>query len=303
MKRVVSAAVCLVFMIACHPKEEKTKTPANYEADIQKWRAGRLARLTADDSWLTLVGLLWLNEGANRIGSDGAQNDVVLPAKAPATAGTVTLRNGAVTLEPAAPMTIGGKGVSGGTPLLPDTDPNGPTVVQLGTMRFHIIKRGDRYGVRAKDPDSDARKHFKGLEYYPVDPKWRVEARFEPYNPPKKVAITDVRGQTNEETSPGALVFTIDGQTFRIDPILERGESDFFIIIKDVTSGDATYPAGRYLYASPPGADGKVIVDFNKAYTPPCAFTSFATCPLPPPQNRLPIRIEAGEKKYAGGHG
>ncbi len=299
MKRLT---LCLALLVACHPQEEKAKTPTNYDAGIQKWRSERLARLTSGDSWLTLVGLYWLHDGANRIGSDRAQNDIVFPAKAPAKVGTITLHEGTVTIEPAAPITIGGKAITGPTPLVPDTDANGPTVVQVGTMRFHIIKRGERFGIRAKDPDNEARTHFKGLDYYPIDPKWRVEAHFEPYNPPKKVAITDVLGQTNEETSPGALVFTIDGQTYRIDPILEQGESDYFIIIKDATSGDTTYPAARYLYATPAGPDGNVIVDFNKAYNPPCAFTSFATCPLPPPQNRLPIRIEAGEKKYAGGH-
>ncbi|HVR40281.1 MAG TPA: DUF1684 domain-containing protein [Thermoanaerobaculia bacterium] len=301
MKRAL-LLMSLIALVTCHPKEEKPKTPANYESEVLKWRANRLTRLTADDSWLTLVGLFWLHDGTNHFGSDATKNDVVMPAKAPAECGTITLANGKVTLEPATAMTIGGKPVSGATELLPDSDPNGPTVVQLGTMRFHIIKRGARYGIRAKDPENEARTHFKGLDYFPVDPKWRIEAKFEPYNPPKKVAIVDVLGQTNEETSPGAIVFTVDGQTVRIDPILEQGAKDFFIIIKDATSRDATYPAGRYLYASPPGPDGKVIVDFNKAYNPPCAFTPFATCPLPPPQNRMPFRIEAGEKKYAGGH-
>jgi uncharacterized protein (DUF1684 family) len=183
-----------------------------------------------------------------------------------------------------------------------DTDEkDGPTVMKSGTLTFLVIRRGDRLGIRVKDSESEARRNFKGLDYFPADPKYRVEARFEPYNPPKKIPITNVLGMLSLETSPGALVFTIDGKELRLDPIYEQGTTDLFIIFKDATSGHETYGAARYLYASPP-VNGKTIVDFNHAYNPPCAFTPYATCPLPPPQNRLPIRIEAGEKKYAGGH-
>jgi uncharacterized protein (DUF1684 family) len=152
-----------------------------------------------------------------------------------------------------------------------------------------------------KDAEAETRTHFKGLEYYPIDPKWRIAARYEAYHPPKKVPITDVTGMTSESISPGAIVFEVDGKEYRLDPILEEGSTNYFIIFRDATSRNATYPAGRYLYAAPP-KDGRMIVDFNKAYNPPCAFTPFATCPLPPLQNRLPIPIEAGEKKYVGGH-
>ena len=144
---------------------------------------------------------------------------------------------------------------------------------------------------------------FAGLDYFPFNPKWRVKAKFQPYQPPRKIPITNVLGMTSDEISPGLLVFNVDGHDYRLEPILEQGEKDYFIIFRDATSGKETYPAARYLYASPPGADGKTIVDFNKAYNPPCAFTPYATCPLPPPQNRLGVRIDAGEKKYAGGHG
>ena len=193
-----------------------------------------------------------------------------------------------------------------GALLRDDTDPQGPTVEKIGSLSFQVIKRGDkagdRFGIRMKDPQSAARKHFKGVTYFPADAKFRVEARFERYNPPKKVSITNVLGMTSDEVSPGALVFTLQGQTFRIDPILEQGETDLFIIFKDKTSGRETYGAARYVYAPPPDKNGKTVIDFNHAYNPPCAFTPYATCPLPPAQNRLPIRITAGEKKYAGGH-
>lgn len=253
----------------------------SYDAEIQQWRADRRAKLTSDDGWLTLTGLFWLHDGLN---------DITLPTHPPKNV-KFRLQNGKVTLLPK-------------TPLRDDTDPTGPTIIHAGTVSFQAIKRGDvsgdKFGIRVKDMESETRKNFKGLDDFPIDPAYRVQAHFEPYNPPKKIAITSVLGMTSEETSTGALLFTLERKTFRIDPILEQGETDLFIIFKDATSGKETYGAARYLYAHPPDANGNTIVDFNKAYNPPCVFTHFATCPLPPPQNRLPIRIEAGEKKYAG---
>jgi hypothetical protein len=181
-----------------------------------------------------------------------------------------------------------------------DNDDAGPTILYLGSLIINVVKRGERIGVRVKDRESRTRREFKGLEYFPIDPKWRVEARLEPYQPPKTIPITNVLSMTDNETSPGALAFEVDGKTYRIDPILEKGETDWFIMIADETTGRETYGAGRYLYVTPPDATGKVVVDFNKTYSPPCAFTNYATCPLPPQQNHLPFRIEAGEKKYAG---
>ena len=273
-------------------------------ADFTQWREKRLQRLKSEDGWLTLVGLHWLKEGTNRLGSV-AGNDIVLHAKTPPTLGTLMLQGKTVTLQPdpAAGMTIDGKPVTAPAQLIPDTDEKGPTVVQVGTVRFNVIERHGRYGLRVKDSASESRAKFAGLDYFPFNPKWRVRARFEPFNPPRRVPITNVLGMTSEEVSPGMLVFNVGGREYRLVPILEQGEKDYFIIFRDATSGKETYPAGRYLYASPPGPDGKTIVDFNKAYNPPCAFTPYATCPLPPLQNRLPLRVEAGEKNYAGGHG
>lgn len=323
MKNLLVISIAILPIIGCTKMNEtaapETKTaetksaavdtapPATYESDILDWRKKRVERLTSEDSWLTLVGLYWLNEGTNQIGSDKAENNILLTGKAPAKVGTMQLSSGKVTFVPAVPVTIrGDKAVEApaGKPieLKNDTEADGPTVIGLGTMSFQVIKRNERFGVRVKDPESDARKHFAGIDYFPVDPKWRVVARYEPYDPPKKIPITNVIGMTAEETSPGALVFEVGGKTHRLDPILEAGSEELFIIFRDQTSADATYPAGRYLYAAKPGADGSVVVDFNKAYNPPCAFTEFATCPLPPLQNKLPFRIEAGEKKYGKGH-
>jgi uncharacterized protein (DUF1684 family) len=274
---------------------------AGYKSQIQKWQSNRLTSLTKEDGWLTLVGLFWLNEGENRFGSDPG-NPIVLPKdKAPPIAGSLWLENDRVRLasRPGVEITADGKSATT-LDLKDDNDDRGPTILKLGSLLINVVKRGERIGVRVKDTETRTRREFKGLEYYPVDPKWRIEARFEPYQPPKTIPITNVLSMTDDETSPGALAFEVDGKTYRIDPILEKGETDLFVMIADETTGRETYGAGRYLYVSPPDASGKVIIDFNKTYSPPCAFTNFATCPLPPRQNHLPFRIEAGEKKYAG---
>ena len=266
-------------VIACAPHENSTA----HDAEILRWRTQRHNRLLAPDGWLTLTGLFWLQPGVN---------DITLPTHPPKNV-KFDLQNGHVTLNNQA--------------LRDDTDPSGPTMIHDGSVSYEVIKRedvsGDKFAIRVKDTESEARKNFKGLDYFPINPAYRVEAHFEPYNPPRKIAITNVLGMTSQETAPGALVFTLQGKTFRIDPIWDMSDPeprDLFIIFRDQTSGKETYGAARYLYAHPPDSNGITIVDFNKAYNPPCVFTHFATCPLPPPQNRLPIRIEAGEKKYAG---
>ena len=272
-----------------------------HKSEIQKWQSDRLASLTKKDGWLTLIGLFWLNEGENKFGSDPG-NPVVLPKdKAPGIAGSLWLEKDRVRLaaRPGVEIMANGKPATA-LDLKDDNDDSGPTILKLGSLLINVVKRGERIGVRVKDTESGTRREFKGLEYYPVDPKWRIEARFEPYQPPKTIPITNVLSMTNDEASPGALAFEVDGKTYRIDPILEKGETDLFVMIADETTGRETFGAGRYLYVSPPDASGKVVIDFNKAYSPPCAFTNFATCPLPPRQNHLPFRIEAGEKKYAG---
>lgn len=279
----------------------KTFDVAAHKQEIEKWQSTRVAGLKKEDGWLSLVGLFWLNEGENKFGSDSS-NLVVLPQdKAPGLAGSFKLDKGHVQLAalPGAEITVEGKPVSS-MDLKDDNDESGPTILKLGTLIMNVVKRSERIGIRVKDTASRTRQEFKGLDSYPIDPKWRLEARFEPYQPPKFIPITNVLGMTDNETSPGALAFEVGGKTYRLDPILEKGETDYFVMIADETTGSETYGAGRYLYVAPPDASGKVIIDFNKAYSPPCAFTNFATCPLPPKQNHLSLRIDAGEKKYAG---
>jgi uncharacterized protein (DUF1684 family) len=312
---VLLVLAAIVLGIACRQAAKPAMSTTAVDAtahrnEIEKWQSDRLASLTKPDGWLTVVGLFWLNEGENKFGSD-TKNAVVLPKdKAPAIAGSFWLEKGQVrlTARPEAKISVAAQTtgeVKDEQPvtaltLRDDNDDKGPTTLKLGSLLISVIKRGERIGVRVKDTESQTRREFKGLEYYPIDPKWRIEARFEPYQPPKTIPITKVLGMTDDESSPGAFVFEVDGKTYRIDPILEKGETDLFVMIADETTSKETYGAGRYLYVSPPDATGKVVIDFNKAYSPPCAFTNYATCPLPPRQNHLPLRIDAGEKKYTG---
>jgi uncharacterized protein (DUF1684 family) len=251
-----------------------------YQTEIAEWRRAREARLKADDGWLTVAGLFWLHEGANRFGSD-ASNDVVLP-DGPAHAGVFELHGGKV------------KATADGSTreIAPDSD----EVLSVGRLKLFVIHRSDRFGIRMKDSDSKARREFHGIEYFPVEERWRVAARFIPE--PHQIPILNVLGQTEMSECPGYAVFQVNGKEYQLYPILEEaGAKELFYIFRDLTTGKETYPAGRFLYSDLP-KDGRVTLDFNKAYNPPCAFTDFATCPLPPKENRLAVRIEAGEKKY-----
>jgi uncharacterized protein (DUF1684 family) len=272
---------------------------AAYAKEIDQWHAERWASLKSEDGWLTLVGLFWLKDGDNKFGSDPA-NEIVLPqGKIGPQAGIFVLKDGVVRIE--TPLktgfTVDRKPV---TSLVLTSDVDGsPTLLRHGSLTFQIIKRNERIGVRVKDKENPDRLNFQGTPFYPVALKWRIDAQFVPYNPTKPVSITNVLGMQSDETSPGAVKFEVDGNSYQLDAITEKGEPEYFMIIADKTSGKETYPAGRYLYISPPDAAGRVVIDFNKAYSPPCAFTKFATCPLPPRQNRLPFAIEAGEKYSA----
>lgn len=293
------ALAMMVSACARQSQNQVTKVDENaYRQEIDKWHNERTSQLRSEDGWLSLVGLFWLKEGENRLGSDPS-NQIVLPqGKAPQHAGSLWVDKGAVRLEaqPQAGITSDGKPVDK-LALQSDAEGN-PTMLQLGTLSFHVIKRGDQLGVRVKDKENPARTKFAGLDYYPVALNWRIDARFEPYNPPKKIPIVNVLGMVEEQPSPGRIVFDAGGKTYSLDAISEEGSKELFVIFKDETSGKETYGAGRYLYTDPANASGTVLLDFNKAYNPPCAFTTYATCPLPPSQNKLALRIEAGEKKY-----
>jgi uncharacterized protein len=290
MERGVMAAVLAFLAAASSP----------YVAEVEQWRAKREERLKADGGWLTVSGLFWLKDGANTFGS-APGNTIVLPAAAPPRAGVIDFSGGkaSVRVEPGVRILSGDKPVTA-MDLRADTASGGPDVLVLGPLSLQVIERGGRYGIRLKDNQSARRRDFAGLAWYPVSEAYRVTARFVPNASPKTIPIANVLGQEDQQPSPGSVIFAMNGREVRLDPILEEPEAkELFFIFKDATAGKDTYPAGRFLYAEMP-KDGQVVLDFNKAYSPPCAFTSFATCPLPPRQNRLDVRIEAGEKKPQG---
>lgn len=273
------------------------QTPS-YRAEIQKFHADREAELKADDGWLTVAGLFWLRPGPNTAGS-AKGNDIVLPAKAPGRLGTFALENGVVrfTADPSARVTSGGQPV---TALAFDFRAADRGAIVSGDLVMFPIQRGDRVGVRMRDLKSAMRRGFTGIGSYPVRPAYRVAATFVAYPQPRKVLVPNVLGQQPEMMSPGYVTFTLHGRSLRLEPVFETEEqNELFFIFNDVTSRDTTYPAGRFLYAALP-KEGVVILDFNKAVNPPCAFTDFATCPLPLEANRLPVRIEAGELAHHG---
>jgi uncharacterized protein (DUF1684 family) len=284
--------ICLVTLLAL---EAGAETP--YEQTIQQWRQKQERDLKADDGWLAVAGLFWLKDGVNTAGS-GPSNEIVLP-RGPSRIGEFDFHQGQTTFRPAAgaDATVNGKPANAESKLKPDTSGK-PDQIQWNGLTMFVIHRGDRYGIRLRDTGSKMRKEFTGLHWFPIVASYRVTAKFVAYQPPKLIAIPNVLGETSQQPSPGYALFTLDGHSLRLDPIVE--EDQLFFIFHDQTSGKETYPPGRFLHAELP-KDGTVVLDFNKAYNPPCAFTPFATCPLPPKQNRLPIRIEAGEL-YSGSH-
>jgi uncharacterized protein (DUF1684 family) len=282
---------------ATTPPATASPATSTYEREVEAWRQERLEGLMADGGWLTVVGLHWLKPGRTSFGS-APGNDLVLPAHSvPARAGVFTLDAGRVTIDVATgvPVTLGG-----GRPLTKrvlETDASGhePDVLALGAVTLQIIDRGGRLGVRVKDARSEARRAFKGLTWYPVNPTLRIIARFVANARPTTIDVPSIIGVTERMPSPGTAEFELAGKTLRLVPVLEAGETGLFFVFRDATSARTTYGGGRFLHADPP-RDGKVVLDFNEAYSPPCAFTPFATCPLPPSQNRLPVSIEAGER-------
>ncbi|TFG97585.1 MAG: DUF1684 domain-containing protein [Calditrichales bacterium] len=275
------------------PLSEEEKV---YVKSIDDWHSKRIDGLKRENGWLSLAGLYWLDAGPNTFGSDAGQNIRFPAGKAAGKMGIIYLEGDRIHTE-----IVPGVAVMNGTEkvdtleMLPDATGK-PTILTYGPLSWLIIKRDDRYGVRLRDNESDVRLNFKGIERFPVRPEWRIKAQLEAYDPPKNIEVPSVLGTSSNEICIGALVFSIEGKTYRLDPLGEPGEKSFFIIFADATNGDETYGAGRFLYIDQPGDDGITYIDFNKAYNPPCAFTRYATCPLPPSQNILPLAVTAGEK-------
>lgn len=267
-----------------------------YVSAVNAWHAQREKRLAAEDGWLTLIGRDWLNPGENTLGTAPGSTVLLPEGTAPAKAGLFIVEGTTVRFRPlpGSGLLLNGKPAT--EALLKSDAEDQPDMMQAGRVRFYVIRRGDRLGIRLKDPETPARKAFHGVPRYPVDPAWRVEADFIPYATPQTRAIATVIGTSEPMTTPGLLRFKLGGREITLEPMLEDPEHpELFIIFKDGTSTHGTYPAGRFLYADMP-KNGKVILDFNRAINPPCAFSIFATCPLPPKQNFLDVDVPAGEK-------
>ncbi|HKR10480.1 MAG TPA: DUF1684 domain-containing protein [Pyrinomonadaceae bacterium] len=268
----------------------------SFEAEQREWREQRDQELRAEDGWLSVAGLFWLKQGSNSFGT-GKSMDIVLPAgSAPENIGTLELGDGVVTLTvtEGVTVTLPPKAIKS-FEMRFDGNSQPPSFL-VGSLRLSVIKRGERYGLRVKDKNSQALREFKGLEWFPARESYRVVATFTPYAEPKEMMIMNVLGDELKMKSPGLLTFELNGRTHQLRPVVENDEK-LFIIFRDRTAGKTTYGAGRYLYADLP-KDGKVVLDFNRAENPPCAFTLYATCPLPPRQNFLPIEILAGERAF-----
>lgn len=265
-----------------------------YVAEVDAWHAQRVERLRSETGWLTLVGLDELDPATvNDVGS-APEALVRLIDKAPARVGQLACAGGQWTFTVA-----DGVAVTTGDPAQPvttlalKTDREGaPTALDCGTLQFFVIERDGRFFLRVKDREAEVRRHFTGIDRYPVNERWRLIARLEPG--PATVKVPNVLGQATDTPSPGVLVFTVDGRECRLTPTGGPGE-ELFLVFGDATNGKGTYGGGRFLSAAAPGPDGVVTLDFNQAYNPPCVFTPYATCPLPGKDNTLPVAIEAGE--------
>ena len=277
----------------------------SWRHQIEAWRADRERELAAPDGWLTLVGLEWLKPGVNSFGT-ATDNSIQLHAKAPDHIGLLTVAGNTVQLLSPhggfpAGLQVDGKDAREG---LLSTDNNKPSTLTWQGLSLVVLPRGGRFALRVKDAASPTRTGFHGLHWYPPDEHYRVNARWIPYNPVHIEKIPTVIGTTLDMPAPGVAEFTLQGKTIRLEPVLEGGERDkLFFILRDATSKSTTYQAARFLHSGLPSAGlsqpGTLMLDFNELYNPPCAYTPYATCPLPPSQNRLDVAIEAGEQRYS----
>jgi len=266
--------------------------PARPAAETEAWRAQRERDLTSDTGWLTVAGLVFLRPGVNTAGSD-RNSDVVLPKMAPARAGQFVREGSNVWFEPEAGAGL----LLNGAPLTARTQLKAQDRIATGAVTFQLHESGERIGVRIRDVNSDLRRTFKGLRWFPVRDAWAIDARFVPYDAPREITVANVIGDFERLTIPGEAVFRVGTEEVRLQAA--RAGKRLWFIFSDGGSGRDTYRI-RFLYADTPSADGRITLDFNRAYNPPCAYNPYTTCPVPPPQNRLRVAIPAGERIYRG---
>ncbi|MBW7842501.1 MAG: DUF1684 domain-containing protein [Ignavibacteriales bacterium] len=298
MLRIFVLLISLVALFSCTQKPE---ADPNYVKEISEWDSKRASRLKADDGWLNLIGRFWLKPGENTFGTSKDNDIVIESSKLPEHIGSFLFIDTIVTFKANDGINVLYNNNPVKEIIMVDDQKKDMTVLQIGSIKFNLIIRDTLYGIRARDLNSELVKNFNGIERFPIDQSWDIKAKFEAYIPPKEIMVPNVLGQIDKENSPGAVVFDRDGKTYRIDAVDEGGDK-LFLIFADQTSGDETYGGGRFMYVNKPDSTGIINLDFNKAYNPPCVFTKYATCPLPPLQNYLKLRIEAGEKIYGEEH-
>jgi len=271
---------------------------AAYRASVEKWRAAYEASLRSDDGWLTVAGLFWLHEGENKFGSDPLNDIVLNEAGVPAEVGSFDMHGGkiVVRINPGVQIKLKGNAVESAA-VLPDSDDR----LALGDLSLLVHRSGERYAVRLKDKNSKLRRGFAGLRWFPIDEAYRVAAKFVAYDTPRAAEIQNDAGDMLKIPAPGYAVFMLAGKEYRLEA-LDEGGAKLSFIFRDLTSGKETYASSRFLDAPLP-KDGQVVLDFNEAYNPPCAYNPYTTCPLPTPENRLRVRIAAGEMMYNGRRG
>ena len=291
--------VCLVTAMLFFKQLVFAQAETAYNKSINTWHKARIENLKKENGWLNLVGLYWLEKGVNSFGS-GSNNKLVFPVGSiPAEAGYFELNDTIVTLiaKNGVALKVDNKPIT--REIIFSNTTGTPIISSYGSLRWTIIKRNNKIGVRLRDLQSKELTSFKDIDCFPIDEAFRVTAILDTINQPASISITNILGQTNLQHFEGKLRFTLGGKSYSLDALEEEG--DLFVIFADPTNKQFTYPSGRFLLVKKPGADGRTIIDFNQAYNPPCAFTNFATCPLPPRQNILPVPITAGEKKW-GNH-
>ena len=287
-------SLCILLAIVLGAISAQAQT--DYIKTIEKWRSDHESDLKKETGWLTVAGLFWLKNGINTVGA-GPNFDVRLTDNfKQGKFGEIDFKNGVAVLKVEKGVEAQSDGKSISTIDLVSDENGKPSEIRTGSQTFYLIRREDRFGIRLKDSESKARRTFKGLHWFPIDESYKVTARFEAFPEPKEVRVPNVLGGEFKMKNPGMLKFTLKGKEYSLQPVQE-GDETLFIIFQDASSRGETYKSGRFLYADKP-VNGEAVLDFNKAENPPCAFTPFATCPLPPPQNILDVEIKVGEKRY-----
>jgi uncharacterized protein len=296
--RSLAAILASLIAVSCVPLgPDGLAWSPGYDTLIRQWRKERYESLRKEDGWLALAGLHWLKEGAQEVGAS-AGNDIVL-GNGPDHLGTFTMVDGRVQFvaEAGVDVTVSGKAAvdlelkhDGGGTATPDK-------LVVGALTLVLIQRGGKLALRVFDGEGTLRSSFRGVPHYPANPGWRIRGTFVASDQPQKVAVSTVINTTEEAVVPGEIHFKYAGDIFSLKPIAVDGSHELFIVFGDATNGSVTYGGGRFLMVDEPGLDGSVILDFNRATNPPCAFTPYATCPVPWRENRMDLAVEAGEKQ------